>query len=51
MRLVSVNGFEINFVGNPITGSACYFVLIIPKFIFKLIFEIKINFFFVDGFS
>ena len=43
MRFVSVNGFKINFVGNPITGSACYFDVIIPKFIFKPIYEINIS--------
>ena len=34
-------GFEIDFVRNPILGSAVWFFVIILKFIFTAIFEIK----------
>ena len=33
--------FEIDFVRNPISGSAAWLFVIIIKFIFKAIFEIK----------
>ena len=36
-------GSEIDFVRNPISGSASRFLLIILKFIVKLLFEIKIH--------
>ena len=36
-------GFEIDFVWNPISGSAAWFFVIIIKFIFTTIFEIKIH--------
>ena len=36
-------GFEIDFVRNPITGSAAWFFVIILKFIFTAIFKIKIH--------
>ena len=42
MAVARPNGFEIDFVGNPISGSACFFVHIL-KFIFTPIFEIKIH--------
>ena len=42
MGLVGLHGFEIDIVGNPVFGSAAYFFVIIPKFIFIPIFEIKI---------
>ena len=32
--------FEIDFARNPISGSAVWFLVIIPKFIFTAIFEI-----------
>ena len=35
-------GFKIDFVRNPIPGSAAQFFVIILKFIFTLIYEIKI---------
>ena len=35
MRLVSPNGFKIDFVWNQISGSAAYFSVIILKFILK----------------
>ena len=37
------NGFEIDFVRNPISGSAAWFFVIIFEFIFTPIFEIKIH--------
>ena len=36
-------GFEINFVRNPFSGSAWWFFVLILKFIFRPIFEIKIH--------
>ena len=36
-------GFEIDFVGNPISGSAGWFFVIILKFIFTPICEIKVH--------
>ena len=36
-------GFRIDYVRNPISGSAVWFFLIILKFIFTLIFETKIH--------
>ena len=36
-------GFEIDFVRNPISGSAAWFFVIILKFILTPIFEIKIH--------
>ena len=38
-----VNGFKIDFVTNPISGSAAWFIVIILKSIFTPIFEIKIH--------
>ena len=35
--------FDTDFVRNPISGSAAWFFVIILKFIFKLIFEIKLH--------
>ena len=35
--------FEVDFVRNPISGSAAWFFVIFLKFIFTSIFEIKIN--------
>ena len=43
MAYVLPYGFEIDFVRNPISGSASRFLLIILKFIVTLIFEIKIR--------
>ena len=37
------NGFEIDFVRNPIDWSEAWFFVIILKFIFTPIFEIKIH--------
>ena len=37
------NGFEIDFVWNPIDWSEAWFFVIILKFIFTPIFEIKIH--------
>ena len=37
-------GSEIDFVRNPISGSAAWFFVIIREFIFTAIFEIKIHF-------
>ena len=42
MAVARSYGFEIDFVGNPISGSAAWFFIIILKFIFTPIFEIKI---------
>ena len=42
MAVARPNGFEIDFVRNPISGSASKFFVFILKFIFTLIFEIKI---------
>ena len=36
-------GFEIDFVRNPISGSAARFFVIILKFVFTPIFEIKVR--------
>ena len=36
-------GFEIDFVRNPISGSAALFFIIILKFILTPIFEIKVH--------
>ena len=36
-------GFEIDFVRNPISGSAAWFFVIILKFILTPIFEIKVH--------
>ena len=42
MAVARPYGFEIDFVRNPISGSAAWFVVIILKFTFAPIFEIKI---------
>ena len=42
MAIARLYGFEIDFVGNPISGSAAWFFIIISKFITTPIFEIKI---------
>ena len=42
MAIARRYGFEIDFVRNRISGSAAWFFVIILKFIFTLIFEIKI---------
>ena len=42
MAVARPYGFEIDFVRNPISGSAAWFFVIILKFIFTLIFEIKL---------
>ena len=36
-------GFEIDFMRNPISGSAAWFFVIILEFIFTSIFEIKVH--------
>ena len=38
----SLDGFKINFLGTFISGSASYFFIYTLKFIFTLIFEIKV---------
>ena len=43
MAVARPNGYKIDFVRNPISGSAAWFFVIILKFIFKPIFEIKIH--------
>ena len=43
MGHVSLKGFKIVFVGNSISWSAVYFWIIIPKFLLKVIFSIKIS--------
>ena len=43
MELVSQNDFKNDFVGKPISGPAAYFFVVIPKFNFKPIFNIKIS--------
>ena len=43
MAVARPYGFEIDFVRNFISGSAAWFFLIILKFIFTPIFEIKIH--------
>ena len=42
MAVAQPYGFEIDFVRNSISGSAAWFFVIILKFIFAAIFEIKI---------
>ena len=42
MAVVRPNGFKINFVRNPFSGSAARFFVIILKCIFTLIYGIKI---------
>ena len=42
MAVARPNGFEIDFVRNLISGSAAWFFVIILKFIFTPIFELKI---------
>ena len=42
LAVVQPLGFEIDFVRNPISGAAAWFFVIILKFIFTAIFEIKI---------
>ena len=41
MAVAQPLGFEIDFVRNPFSGSAAWFFVIILKFIFTAIFEIK----------
>ena len=43
MELVSLIGFEIDFLGDPISEWAALFFVIILEFIFTPIFEIKID--------
>ena len=43
MAVARPNGYKIDFVRNPISGSAAWFFVLILKFIFKPIFEIKIH--------
>ena len=43
MGHVSLHGFKIDFVENPVSESAAYLFVIILKFIFTPIFEIKIS--------
>ena len=43
MAVARLYGFEIDFVTNPISGSAAWFFVIIFEFIFTPIFEIKIH--------
>ena len=43
MAVARPYGFEINFVRNTICGSAALFFVIILKFIFTPLFEIKIQ--------
>ena len=43
MGVVSPNGSKIDFKGDPIFESTANFFVIILKFIFKSIFEIKIH--------
>ena len=42
MAVARSYGFKIDFVRNPISGSAARFFVIILKFILTLIYEIKI---------
>ena len=42
MAAARQNGFEIDFVRNPIYGSAARFFVFILKFIFTFIYEIEI---------
>ena len=41
MAVAQLLDFEIDFARNPISGSAAWFYVIIVKFIFTAIFEIK----------
>ena len=43
MAVARPYGFEIDFVRNPISGSAAWFFVIILKFIFTPIYQIKIS--------
>ena len=43
MAVVRSYGFELDFVRNPISGSAAWFFVIILKLILTPIFEIKIH--------
>ena len=43
MAVARPYGFKIDFVRNPISAPATWFFVIILKFIFTLIFEIKIH--------
>ena len=43
MTIARPYGFEIDFMRNPMSGPASWFFVIILKFIFTPIFEIKIN--------
>ena len=43
MAVARLYGFEIDFVRKPISGSAAWSFVIILKFIFTAIFEIKIH--------
>ena len=43
MAVAQPLGFKIDFVRNPISGSAAYIFIIILKFIFTAIFEIKVQ--------
>ena len=43
MAIARSLGFEIDFVRNPISGSAARFFVIILKFILRPIYEIKIS--------
>ena len=43
MAVARSYGFEIHLMGNPISGSAAWFFVIVLKFIFKPIFELKIH--------
>ena len=43
MDIAQPLGFEIDFGRNPISGSAAWSFVIILKFIFKAIFEIKVH--------
>ena len=43
MAVARQYGFKIDFEGNPISGSAAWFFVIIVKFLFTPIFEINIR--------
>ena len=43
MTIARPYGFEVDFMRNPISESASWFFVIILKFIFTPIFQIKIN--------
>ena len=43
MAVAQPLGFEIDFVRNPLSGSAAWFFFFILKFIFTAIFEIKVH--------